>query len=40
MPDQLAEQSAKTIAKFLVILNEQDSQTQEEIEKAKKGMKH
>jgi hypothetical protein len=37
---QLRKQPAKIIEQFLVILNEQDCQTQKEIEKAKRGMHH
>lgn len=39
-PNQLDRQPAKTIEEFVIILNEVDCQTGEEIEKAKRGVKH
>jgi len=39
-PEQLNRQSAKTIEEFVVILNEMDRQTEEEVEKAKRGARH
>jgi len=39
-PQELARQPAKTIEEFVIILNEIDRQSEEEIEKAKRGMKH
>jgi len=39
-PKQLNGQSAKTIEEFVVILNEMDHQTEEEVEKAKRGAQH
>ncbi|RLG93072.1 hypothetical protein DRO34_01350 [Candidatus Bathyarchaeota archaeon] len=36
-PLELAQQPAKTIEEFIVILNELDTQTEEEIRKAKRG---
>jgi len=39
-PNQLDKQPAKTIEEFVVILNEIDRQTGEEIAKAKRGVRH
>jgi len=39
-PEQLDRQPAKTIEEFVVILNEMDRQSEEEIEKAKRGALH
>ena len=39
-PKQLDSQPSKTIEGFILILNEMDRQTQEEMEKAKQGAKH
>jgi len=39
-PEQLNRQSAKTIEEFVVILNEMDRQTEEEMEKAKRGARY
>jgi len=39
-PEQLNHQPAKTIEEFVVILNEIDRQTEEEVEKAKRGARH
>jgi len=39
-PNQLDEQPAKTIEEFVIILNEIDRQTGEEIAKAKRGVRH
>jgi hypothetical protein len=38
-PNQLARQPAKTVQQFLVILNQIDKMTEEEIEKAKREAK-
>jgi len=39
-PLQLARQPAKTIEEFIVILNEVDRQTEEEMKKTERGVKH
>jgi len=39
-PKKLDSQPSKTIEEFILILNEMDRQTQEEMEKAKRGTKH
>ena len=39
-PNQLDKQPAKTIEEFVIILNEIDRQTGEEIAKAKRGVRH
>jgi len=39
-PEQLNRQPAKTVEEFVVILNEMDRQTEEEVEKAKRGARH
>ena len=39
-PKELRRQSAKDVDLFIVILNELDSQTEEEVEKAKRESKH
>lgn len=39
-PRQLERQPAKTVEEFIVILNEMDRQTEEEIEKAKRGARN
>jgi len=39
-PEQLNRQSAKTVEEFVVILNEMDRQTEEEVEKAKRGARY
>lgn len=36
-PEQLNRQPARTVEEFVVILNEIDHQTEEEVEKAKRG---
>ena len=38
-PTQLARQPAKKVEKFIVILNEMDRQTEEEVQKAKQEAK-
>jgi len=39
-PKELRSQPAKDIATYIVILNELDKQTEEEMEKAKRGIRH
>lgn len=39
-PEELDRQPAKTIEEFVVILNEMDRQSEEEIERAKRGARH
>jgi len=39
-PRQLDQQPAKDVEAFVVILNEMDRQTEEEMEKAKRGTRH
>jgi hypothetical protein len=39
-PTQLARQPAKKVEEFIVILNEMDRQTEEEIQKAKREARH
>jgi len=39
-PKQLDAQPSKTIEEFILILNEMDRQTQEEVEKAKRGARN
>lgn len=39
-PEQLDSQGAKAIEEFVIILNEMDRQTEEEVEKAKRGARH
>jgi len=39
-PEQLNRQSAKTVEEFVVILNEIDRQSEEEVEKAKRGARY
>jgi hypothetical protein len=39
-PKELARQPSKTIETFIVVLNEMDHQTEEEMKKAKQEAKH
>lgn len=39
-PKQLDAQPSKTIEEFILTLNEMDCQTQQEMEKAKRGARH
>lgn len=39
-PEELARQPAKTLEEFIVIMNEIDQQTQEEMKKAKREARH
>jgi len=39
-PHQLDQQPAKDVEAFVVILNELDRQTEEEVERAKRGARH
>jgi len=39
-PEELARQPAKTVEEFIVIMNEIDQQTQEEMKKAKREAKY
>ena len=38
-PEDLARQPAKTVEEFIVVLNEMDRQTKEEMEKAKRSVR-
>jgi len=40
LPSEIEKESAKTIEEFVIILNEMDRQTEEEVEKAKRGARH